>query len=275
VRWKLFFRNPLATAGAIVLLLLMSAALFAPWLTPYSPTSTNPRILLQAPSMAHPLGTDDIGRDVLSRLLFAGRASLSLAFGVAVVAVLVGSFLGGLAGYFGGRIDDLVSLMTDTMLSIPALALAMVASAFVQLSTLRLILILGLVSWPTVARLVRSQVLSLKERDHTEAAHALGAGDFRIILRHLLPNAVTPVIVASTLLVAYAVLIESALSFLGFGLPPPTATWGGMLNDAQLYYQQAPWLAVYPGLAITLTVAGINFVGDGLREAASGRADEA
>lgn len=275
LRWKLFFRNPLATAGAIVLIALALAAAFAPLLTPYDPTSTNPRILLQAPSAAHPLGTDDIGRDVLARLLFAGRASLSLAFGVALVAVLVGSFLGGIAGYFGGRIDDFISLLIDTMLSIPALALAMVASAFVQLSTVRLVLILGLVSWPTVARLVRGQVLSLKEREHTEAARAVGAGDFRILLRHLLPNAVTPVIVAATLLVAYAVLIESALSFLGFGLPPPTATWGGMLNDAQLYYQDAPWLAVYPGLVITLTVAGINFVGDGLREAAAGRADEA
>lgn len=271
----LFFRNPLATCGLVVLILLALAAAFAPLITPYDPTDTNPRILLQAPSAEHLLGTDDIGRDVLARLLFAGRTSLSLAFGVAVVAVIVGSLLGGIGGYFGGRIDDFVSLLVDTMLSIPALALAMVASAFVQLSTFRLVLILGLVSWPTVARLVRGQVMSLKERDHTEAARAVGAGDFRILLRHLLPNAVTPVIVAATLLVAYAVLIESALSFLGFGLPPPTATWGGMLNDAQLYYQQAPWLAIWPGLAITLTVAAINFVGDGLREAASGRADEA
>lgn len=275
VRWRIFLRNPLAVAGAAVLSALVLAAVLAPLLTPYDPADTNPRILLQAPSPAHPLGTDDIGRDVLARLLFAGRASLALAFGVAVVAVLVGSLLGGIGGYFGGRVDAFISLLVDTMLSVPALALAMVASAFVQLSTLKLVLILGLVSWPTVARLVRGQVLSLKEREHTEAARAVGAGDFRIILRHLLPNAVTPVIVAATLLVAYAVLIESALSFLGFGLPPPTATWGGMLNDAQLYYQEAPWLAVYPGLAITLTVAGINFVGDGLREAASGRAGEA
>lgn len=274
MRWKLFLRNPLAVGGAVVLLLLTAAAVFAPWLTPFSPTDTNPRILLQPPSWTHPLGTDDIGRDVLARVLYAGRTSLALAFGVAVVAVLVGAVLGGIGGYFGGRLDDFVSLLVDTMLSIPALALAMVASAFVELSTLRLVLILGLVSWPTVARLVRGEVLSLKERDHAEAARALGAGDMRILARHLLPNALTPVIVAATLLVAYAVLIESALSFLGFGLPPPTATWGGMLNSAQLYFQQAPWLAVWPGLAITLTVAGINFVGDGLREAASGRADE-
>ena len=275
MRWKLFLRNPLAVGGAVVLVLLAAAAVFAPWLTPFDPTDTNPRILLQPPSWTHPLGTDDIGRDVLARVLYAGRTSLALAFGVAVVAVLVGAVLGGIGGYFGGRVDDFVSLLVDTMLSIPALALAMVASAFVELSTLRLVLILGLVSWPTVARLVRGQVLSLKERDHTEAARALGAGDARILARHLLPNAVTPVIVAATLLVAYAVLIESALSFLGFGLPPPTASWGGKLNSAQLYFQQAPWLAIWPGLAITLTVAGINFVGDGLREAASGRADEA
>lgn len=274
-RWKLFARNPLAVGGATVLVVLALASALAPVLTPYDPSDTNPRERLQAPSLDHPLGTDDIGRDVLARVLYAGRTSLSLAFGVAIVAVAVGSLLGGIGGYFSGRADAVVSLLVDTMLSIPALALAMVASAFVQLSTLKLVLILGLVSWPTPARLVRGQVMSLKERDHAEAARALGAGDFRILLRHLLPNAVTPVIVAATLLVAYAVLIESALSFLGFGLPPPTATWGGMLNESQLYYQQAPWLAVYPGLAITLTVAGINFVGDGLREAASGRGGQA
>jgi peptide/nickel transport system permease protein len=275
MRWRVFFGDPLAVAGLVVLVLLGTAALFAPWLTPYSPAETRPLEMLQAPSPAHPLGTDDLGRDALSRLLHAGRASLTLAIGVAAVAVGIGALLGGIAGYLGGGVDSAVSALVDTMLSIPALALAMVASAFLELTTLRLVLILGLVSWPTVSRLVRGQVLSLKERDFVEAARATGAGHGRLLFRHLLPNAVTPVIIAGTLLVAYAVLIESALSFLGFGLPPPTATWGGMLNDAQLYYLEAPWLAVFPGLAITLAVAAINFVGDGLREAASGRTGEA
>jgi peptide/nickel transport system permease protein len=274
VRWRLLLANPLALAGGALLLALVLAALLAPWLSPHPPNDTNPRNLLQPPNAVHPLGTDDIGRDTLSRLLHAGRTSLALAVGVAAVAVALGALLGGAAGYLGGRADALISSLTDTMLSIPGLALAMVASAFVELSTWRLVLILGLVSWPTIARLVRGQVLTLAERPFVEAARATGAGHARLLLRHLLPNTLTPVIVAATLLVAQAVLIESALSFLGFGLPPPTATWGGMLNEAQLYFQEAPWLAVYPGLAITVTVSAVNFLGDGLREAASGRLDE-
>lgn len=275
MRWRLLIRNPPALVGLVLLLALALAALFAPALSPHPPNDTNPRNMLQAPNRIHPLGTDDIGRDTLSRLLFAGRTSLSLAIGVATFAVVLGTLLGGAAGYFGGRIDAALSALTDTMLSIPGLALAMVASAFVELTTLRLVLILGLVSWPTIARLVRGQVLSLAARPFVEAARATGAGHTRLLLRHLLPNTLTPVIVAATLLVAQAVLIESALSFLGFGLPPPTATWGGMLNEAQLYFQEAPWLAIYPGLAITVTVSSINFVGDGLREALSGREEEA
>lgn len=273
VRWRRLLRDPLATGGAMVLVALALAAVLAPWLTPYEPSATAPRAMLEAPSPAHPLGTDDLGRDVLTRLLHAGRVSLSLAVGVAVLAVGIGAVLGGLAGLFGGRVDRAISALVDTMLAIPPLALAMVASAFVQLTALRLTLILALVAWPTVARLVRGQVLSLKERDFLEAARALGAGSGRLLLRHLLPNAVTPVIVAGTLLVATAVLIESALSFLGFGLAPPTATWGGMLNEAQLYFTEAPWLAVFPGLAITLAVASVNFLGEGLRELVTGRAD--
>lgn len=274
-RWRRLLRDPLAAGSAVVLAALAAAALLAPWLTPYEPHDTAPREMLEAPSAAHPLGTDDLGRDVLTRLLHAGRVSLSLAAGVAAVAVGIGALLGGAAGLLGGRVDRAISALVDTMLAIPPLALAMVASAFVQLTALRLTLILALVAWPTVARLVRGQVLSLKERDFVEAARALGGGPGRLLLRHLLPNAITPVIVAGTLLVATAILIESALSFLGFGLAPPIATWGGMLNEAQLYFTEAPWLAIFPGVAITLAVASVNFLGEGLREAVSGRADEA
>lgn len=274
-RWRLFLRNPLAVAGSVALVLLGTSALFAPLLSPYSPSETSLLDMLQPPSQEHLLGTDDLGRDAFSRLLYAGRTSLPLALGVALVAVGLGSVLGGLAGFVGGRVDSVISALVDTMLSIPALALAMVASAFIQLTTVRLALILGLVSWPVVARLVRGQVLSLREQDFVQAAQALGARRESVLFRHLLPNSLTPVIIAGTLLVAQAVLVESALSFLGFGLPPPTSTWGGMLNEAQLYYTQAPWLAIFPGLVITLTVAAINFVGDGLREASSGRVGEA
>jgi peptide/nickel transport system permease protein len=267
LRWRHFLRNPLAVGGMVVLLAIGFAGLLAPVLTPHAPDAVNLRRMLQPPGPEHRLGTDDLGRDVLSRLLYAGRMSLTLALGVAALTVVIGGVLGALAGFFGGRVDGAVSAAIDTLLSIPALALAMVVSAFVDLTVWRLIFLLALVSWPTVARLVRGQVLSLKEQAFAEASRAIGASALRTLFRHILPNTLTPVIVAGTLLVAYAILIESALSFLGFGLPPPTATWGGMLNDAQPYYREAPWLAVFPGLAITLVVASINFVGEGLRDA--------
>jgi len=227
--------------------------------------------MLQPPSAQHLLGTDDLGRDVLSRLLYAGRVSLGLALAVAVGSVGIGALLGGVAGLLGGRSDRAISAVVDTLLAIPPLALAMVASAFVQLDLARLTAILALVSWPGVARIARGQVLSLREREYVEAARAAGAGTPRLLLRHLLPNATAPLAVAGTLLVATAILVESALSFLGFGLPPPTASWGGMLNEAQLWFQEAPWLAIFPGLAITLAVASVNVVGDALRAVASGR----
>jgi peptide/nickel transport system permease protein len=257
----------------LILLAFALAAAFAPLLAPYPPDAVNPRDMLEPPGSEHVMGTDDIGRDVFSRLLFAGRTSLTLALGVAFFSVLLGSLLGGVAGFFGRGIDALISALVDTMLSIPALALAMVASGFIELTTGRLILILSLISWPAIARLVRGQVLSLKEQPFVEAAQAAGARSPRILLLHVLPNTLTPVFVAGTLLVAYAILIESALSFLGFGLPPPTATWGGMLNDAQLYFREAPWLAVFPGLAITVVVASIHFGGAGLREALDPRSE--
>ena len=184
-----------------------------------------------------------------------------------LLTTLIGSVLGALAGFFSGRIDSSISALVDAMLSIPSLALAMVASAFIDLNTTRLVIILSLVAWPTIARLVRAQVISLKEQSFSEASAALGARPLRTLFRHIFPNTLTPIIVAASLLVANAILIESALSFLGFGVPPPTATWGGMLNESQLYYREAPWLAIYPGLVITLVVSSINFVGEGLREA--------
>ena len=260
-------KRKLVVTSLVILLAFALAALFATHIAPYSPSAVNPRQMLQPPGAEHWLGTDDIGRDVLSRLIHAGRASLSLALGVAALAVVIGGLLGALAGFYQGWLDTAVSTLVDTMLSIPALALAMVASAFIELTTWRLILILSLVSWPTIARLVRGQVLSLKQRTFVEAAYAAGSSPYRVLFVHILPNTLTPVFVAGTLLVAYAILVESALSFLGVGLPPPTATWGGMLNDAQLYFREAPHLAIFPGLAITLVVASINFAGEGLREA--------
>ena len=264
--WRRFRRHRLATWAVGCLLLLGLAALLAPWLAPRGPETVDLKAVLKPPGAAGWLGTDDIGRDVLSRLLHAGRASLLLGLGVAVTSVGLGGLLGALAGAFR-RADAVVSAVVDALLSVPALALAMVAAALLQLTPLKLILVLSLLSWTTVARLVRGQVLSLMEWPFVEAARALGARRGRILWRHVVPNVLAPVFVAGTLLTANAILIESALSFLGFGVPPPTATWGGMLHAAQIHFVQAPWLGIFPGLAILLAVAGINFLGEGLREA--------
>ena len=271
MRLRAFLRRPLGVAGAAVLIALAIAALFAPQIAPFDPTAIDLRAMQRPPGAGHPLGTDDLGRDVLSRLLYAGRVSLALSISVTALAVVIGGVLGALAGYFGGRIDRLISLAIDAFLAVPALALAMVAGSFVTPSLLTLTLVLALVSWPDVARLMRAQVIALRERTFAEAAQALGARSGRLVFRHLVPNAVAPIIVAATLLAANVLLVESALSFLGYGMRPPTPSWGGMLNEAQSFYRQAPWLAIFPGLAITVTVAAINFLGDALRAATLGR----
>ncbi|RIK32752.1 MAG: peptide ABC transporter permease [Chloroflexi bacterium] len=265
--WRRFRRNPLAMFGLATLGLLSLSALFAPLIAPYDPNAVDPYVALQPPSADHWLGTDDLGRDVLSRLLFAGRVSLLVGLCAAGVAVIAGALLGALAGYYGRSIDQLISRLIDVMLALPVLPLALVLGAFTQITPVKLTLILAAVSWMGVARLVRGEFLELRNAQFTEAARSVGTPNLRIIFVHLLPNAIAPIIVAATLLVAYAILIESALSFLGFGLQPPTASWGNMLFNAQRYLRNAAWLSVFSGLLITLTVASINFVGDGLREA--------
>jgi peptide/nickel transport system permease protein len=256
-----------AIGAAGCLGLLGALALAAPWLAPRAPDAVDLRAVLQPPGPAGWLGTDEIGRDVLSRVLHAGRASLALGVGVALVAVGVGGALGALAGYWRGVADAAVSAAVDALLSIPPLGLAMVVAALLPLSPGRLVLLLAALSWTTVARLVRGQVLVLTAQPFVESARALGAAPVRILARHVVPNLLAPVLVAGTLLVANAILVESALSFLGFGLPPPMATWGGMLHAAQVHFTEAPWLGVFPGLAILVAVASVNFLGDGLREA--------
>jgi peptide/nickel transport system permease protein len=260
-------RSPVAVAGAAALAVLALAALAAPWLSPRPPDAVDPRAMLRPPGAAGWLGTDEVGRDVLSRLLHAGRASLLLGLGVAVVAVGLGGVLGALAGYVRGWVDAALAVVVDALLSIPTLALAMVAAAFLPLTPGRLVLVLSLLSWTTVARVVRGQVLRLAAWPFVEAARGLGASQTRILGRHVVPNLLAPVLVAGTLLVANAILVESALSFLGFGVPPPTATWGGMLHAAQVHFVEAPWLGLFPGLAILAAVAGINFLSEGLRAA--------
>ncbi|MBX3010229.1 MAG: ABC transporter permease [Caldilineaceae bacterium] len=265
--WRRFRRNPLAIFGITFLAVLALSALFAPLLAPYDPNAVDPYVALQPPNGLHWFGTDDLGRDVFSRLLFAGRVSLLVGLCTALLAVTAGTLLGAIAGYYGNYIDQIISRFIDVVLSLPIVPLALVLSTFTEMTPLRLTLILAAVSWMGVARLVRGEMLKLRNAQFTEAARCIGTPNRRIIFFHLLPNAISPIVVAATLLVAYAILLESALSFLGFGLQPPTASWGNMLYNAQRYMRNAAWLSIFSGLLITLTVSSINFVGDGLREA--------
>jgi peptide/nickel transport system permease protein len=264
--WRRFRQHHLAVASAVILGALVLASVLATVISKYDPDAASLEILAP-PSPEHPLGTDDVGRDLLSRLLHAGRISLSVGFGAAVLTVVLGVLVGATAGYYGGRVDALLSALVNVMLAIPILPLALVLSSFVRTNLLFIILIIGGLSWPAVARIIRAEFLSLREREFVEAARVLGAGSGRIIFIHILPNTVAPIIVAATLQVASAILLESALSFLGYGVQPPQASWGNMLQDAQRYLRTVPALAIYPGALISLTVISINFLGDGLREA--------
>lgn len=262
-----FMRNSLAVFGLVALIALALSALLAPVLAPFDPNKVDPYNALQTPDAAHWLGTDDLGRDVLSRLLYAGRVSLLVGVGAALLAAGFGALLGALAGYYRGWVDGAISRSIDIMLALPVVPLALVVGAFTRITPWTIMLILAALSWMTVARLVRGDFLELRSAQFVDAARNIGASNARIIFRHLLPNALSNLLVAMTILLAFAILIESALSFLGFGVQPPTATWGNMLYNAQRYIRNAPWLAISAGVMITLTVASANFVGDGIREA--------
>ena len=257
--------SPLALVGLVILAVFFLVAITATWLPLADPEAVAPLNTLKGPSRGHILGTDEIGRDVLARLIYAGRVSLLIGLGVSIVSVVIGTSLGALAGYFGGWIDSVVMALTNILQSFPLLILVMVIGSIFPLRPAGLVFLVSAVAWVTTARLVRGQVLSLRERQVIEAAKSIGAGHMRLIVFHLVPNALGPVLVAATLLVAFAILTESALSFLGFGVKPPTPTWGNMLNSAQAYIRTAPWLGIFPGLAISLTVLSFNLVGDSLR----------
>ncbi len=265
----------MAVVGLLVVALLAAASALAPWLSPYDPDKPQLQLQLGAPSLVHPMGTDDLGRDLLTRIMYGGRISLSIGILAMALAVLLGTAVGALAGYYGGATDNLLMRFTDLMLSIPALFLLIILILllrsfpvpFLRGGVLAIVLAIALLSWMTVARLVRASFLSLKEQVFVEAAKALGAGHGRIMVRHMLPNAASPIIVAATLRVANSIITESGLSFLGFGVQPPTPTWGNMLRNAQDQMITAPWTAIFPGLFIFVTVIAINYVGDGLRDA--------
>lgn len=262
-----FARNRLALIGALLVLVLFIISGAAAWLSPYDPDKPDPRNRLKAPGQEHILGTDSLGRDVLSRMIWGGRISLKVGFVAVGLATAIGLLLGSLAGYYGGLVDSLVMRFCDLMLCFPSMFLILAVIAILEPSIWNVMIVIGLTSWMGVARLVRAEFITLKNRDFTLAARALGASDLRIILRHLLPNAMAPILVAATLGVAGAILTESALSFLGLGVQPPTATWGAMLSDGKDYLSRAWWLSFYPGLAILITVLSYNLVGEGLRDA--------
>lgn len=265
--WRRFLRHKLALVSLGTLAIFVLSALLAPWISPYDPNEIDLRVRYAPPSPAHPLGTDDLGRDLLSRLIWGGRISLSIGILSALVAVSFGTLLGALAGYYGRWLDGVIMRFTDLMLTFPPLLLLILLASLFGTSFLTIVLVISAVSWMNVARLARASFLSLKEQDFVEAARALGAGSGRIIFKHILPNALSPIIVAATLGAAAAILTESTLSYLGLGIQPPTSSWGTMLQTAQKEIRLAPWTSIFPGLMIFLTVLGINFMGDGLRDA--------
>lgn len=261
-----YARNRLALAGLWVVGLVVGAALLAPVVAPADPAKPDFTNLLQSPSRAHLLGTDDLGRDILSRVIYGARTSL-LAGCVSVgLAVLVGLPLGLVSGYYRGPLDNFLMRLTDALLSFPFLVLALAIAAVLGTGLVKAMIAIGIVFTPGFIRLARGQVLSERERTYVEAARALGARDGRILWRHILPNTLSPVLVQASLAMAAAITAEATLSFLGLGTQPPTPSWGSMLNIAQAYLGRAPWLALWPGLAIFLTVLSLNLVGDGLRE---------
>ncbi len=276
--WKRFRRHRLALVGAVVIILIALVAIFAKFLAPADPNyidQVNWQGTPLAPGVAHHiLGTDENGRDLLSRLMFGAQISLTVAFSAVLMELTIGTIVGAIAGYYGGWTDYALMRVTDVFLSIPLLPLLLVLTAIVAASSNKaalgfgvIVVIIGGTSWPAVARLVRASFLSLREKEFCEAARALGNRDGRIIFRHLLPNAVAPLIVQGTLEIANVIILESTLSFLGFGIQPPTASWGNMLANAESNMAIAPWVAIFPGLCILVTVLAINYLGDGLRDA--------
>ncbi|CAO0821741.1 Oligopeptide transport system permease protein AppC [Desulfarculales bacterium] len=265
--WGTLSVNRLAMAGLLVVACLVLVAVCAPWLAPFDPNQIDVKFILLPPSWTHPFGTDELGRDVFSRMIFGARVSLQVGFVAAGLATLVGVALGAMAGYYGGWWEAGIMRFTDMMLCFPTFFLILTVIALLDPNILNIMVVIGLTSWMGVARLMRAEFLTLKEREYVVAVKSLGAGDLRIIFRHILPNAMAPVLVALTLGVAGAILTESGLSFLGLGVQPPEPSWGNILNQGKDNIETAWWLSLYPGLAILVTVLGYNLLGEGIRDA--------
>jgi peptide/nickel transport system permease protein len=267
--WRRFLHHRLAVAGGGVVILLLLMAFLADFITPHDPLAleTARRFIAPGTNSSFLLGTDEMGRDLLSRLIYGGRISLVVGVAAMFATVVTGLIIGLVSGFYGGRVDNLLMRFTDTMLSFPQVFLLLVLAAFITPTVISIALIIGLTSWMEVARIIRAQIKYIKEQDFVQAAFALGASEARIMFKELLPNAIAPVLVSATLNVANAVLMESYISFLGYGIQPPLASWGNMLTNAQAYFDTATYLAILPGVMITLTVMSFNFLGDGLRDA--------
>jgi peptide/nickel transport system permease protein len=260
-------RNPLALAGAILVIVFTLFALFAPWIAPQDPAQINLPARLSAPTAAHWCGTDELGRDICSRLIFGARISMAVGTSVVLLSLTLGLIIGSIAGYYGGGIDRFVNvILMNAFLSFPGILLAIAFVAFRGPGIFNLVLALSLGGWVGYARLVRAQVLATREKEFVEAARALGASDLRVIVRHILPNIVQPVIVQAAIGMAGAILAEATMSFLGLGVPPPTASWGAMLNDSRAYLFAAPHLVLFPAATVMLAVLSFNFIGDALRD---------
>lgn len=265
--WKRFAKHKPALVGLGFIVLLVVVALTCQWIVPYDPDKISPRLRGDAPTSEHWFGNDDIGRDIFSRILYGTRIALIVGLGATMIAVVIGVAVGATAGYFGGWLDVVLSRFVDTLMAFPLLALLLTLSAVFGPSLRNVVIVIGCTVWASYARIVRAEVLSLRERDYILAARAAGASDRRIILRHIVPNAIGPVIILASLAIGGVIILESALSFLGMGVQRPTPSWGTMLSDGRDYIRNYPHITIFPGAMIALTVLAFNLVGDGLRDA--------
>ncbi len=261
-----FSKNKTAIVALVFIIAMLAFALFAGFIAPYDPTHIDTKNILTGPSSAHIFGTDTLGRDIFSRIVYGSRISLSIGFIAVGIAIIIGIFFGSIAGYYGGRVDSILMRFVDVMLCFPTFFLILAVIAVMEPSIFNIMIVIGATGWMSVARLVRAEVLSLKERDYVTCARVMGAGDLWIIVRHLIPNALAPVLVSATLGIGGAILVESALSFLGIGVQPPTPSWGNILMDGKSTLGVAWWLTIFPGVFITLTVLAYNLLGEALRD---------
>ena len=269
-----FKEHKIAMVGAVLILFLALIAVFAPYIAPHDPIEINLKERLLAPNMEYPLGTDNLGRCMLSRIIYGARISLQIGIIVVGITSVIGITLGMIAGYYGGVLDELIMRGVDILLVFPGIILALVIAGILGPGLFNVMLALAIVGWTGYARVVRGVVLSVKEKEYVESARALGVGDWYIITRHILPSCVAPIIVIATLGMAYVILAAAALSFLGLGAQPPTPEWGSMLNNGKNFMRTAPHLTIFPGLAIMITILAFNFIGDGLRDALDPRVSE-